>query len=199
MLLTISQDHRNHLEYLINSEDDIVENFALISVEFLKNGINRKTFSTAAQKLNESVDTIENAVQGLMQLFTEGTKFNLDETDFHDSLLLIGFSENICKILTELYLNHYKYTKGILSKTMPSLPVYRNLSWRFDIKIASRALHNQITPIIYLKISTFDGKEQKDYMLQTDVVNLVHMTKTLEEALNEMKSNHCRRILRNIK
>lgn len=69
----------------------------------------------------------------------------------------------------------------------------------FKFQLASRSLHNQISPIIYMKITTFDGKKQVDHVLQTDITNLVHMTKVLEEALNEMKSNHCRRILRNIK
>jgi hypothetical protein len=36
-------------------------------------------------------------------------------------------------------------------------------------------------------------------VLQTDPVNLVHMTKVLDEALQEIKSSYCRRILRNIK
>ena len=36
-------------------------------------------------------------------------------------------------------------------------------------------------------------------LLQTDPVNLVHLTKSLEGALAELKSQHCRRIMRSIK
>ena len=37
------------------------------------------------------------------------------------------------------------------------------------------------------------------HLLQTDPVNLVHLTKSLESALAELKSQHCRRIMRSIK
>lgn len=36
-------------------------------------------------------------------------------------------------------------------------------------------------------------------IFQTDPVNLVHLTSELENALAEMKTAHCRRIVRNIK
>ena len=35
--------------------------------------------------------------------------------------------------------------------------------------------------------------------LQTDPTNLQHMTQSLEAALAELSSQHCRRIMRNIK
>ena len=41
--------------------------------------------------------------------------------------------------------------------------------------------------------------ETKTQVLQTDPANLVHMTQTLEAALAELKTQHCRRIMRNIK
>ena len=36
-------------------------------------------------------------------------------------------------------------------------------------------------------------------LLQTDPANLLHVTKSLEEALAEIKTQHCRRIMRSIK
>lgn len=36
-------------------------------------------------------------------------------------------------------------------------------------------------------------------LMKTDPVNLVHMTKSLETALSEIKTQHCRRIMRSIK
>ena len=41
--------------------------------------------------------------------------------------------------------------------------------------------------------------ETKTQVLQIDPANLLHMTKTLEAALAEIKTQHCRRIMRNIK
>lgn len=41
--------------------------------------------------------------------------------------------------------------------------------------------------------------ETKAQLLEIDPANLLHMTQTLEAALAELKTQHCRRIMRNIK
>lgn len=66
-------------------------------------------------------------------------------------------------------------------------------------QLASRSLRHQVAPLVLLKLQTKDGEEKKTTLLQTDPVNLVHMTRVLEEALQEMKSGYFRRIARNIK
>ena len=49
-----------------------------------------------------------------------------------------------------------------------------------------------------LKFHLKDGDDVDTKVLQTDPVNLLHLTNTLEEALQDMKTAHCRRIVRNI-
>ena len=41
--------------------------------------------------------------------------------------------------------------------------------------------------------------EKREELLETDPVNLLHLANTLEAALKESRSQHCRRIMRNIK
>ena len=68
-----------------------------------------------------------------------------------------------------------------------------------SFQLASRSLRHQITPTITFKLHTKDCGKTSTQVLQTDPVNLVHLTKVLDEALQEMKSPYCRRIVRNIK
>ena len=74
------------------------------------------------------------------------------------------------------------------------------LEWRLDVKVASRMLRHQTTPEVMMKLSTTDEHgETCSKTLQTDPVNLLHMTQVLEGALKDVKSSHCRRIARTIK
>ena len=79
------------------------------------------------------------------------------------------------------------------------LPSYCTLYLMFLSQLASRSLRHQMTPSILLRLETEDEGERSSTMLETDPVNLVHMTRVLETALQEMKSGYCRRIARNIK
>jgi hypothetical protein len=75
---------------------------------------------------------------------------------------------------------------------------YNNLEWRVDIKLASRSIRDIIEPEIMLKFDLKNDDETSSQVLKTDVVNLIHLTTSLEEALNEIKTNYCRRVIRNV-
>ncbi|EDW83314.1 uncharacterized protein Dwil_GK22787 [Drosophila willistoni] len=99
-----------------------------------------------------------------------------------------------------------------------------NLDWRLEVRIASRSLLEQcqifVTMKLYLhtepknenrELLEFDLMERseeevkamkederqhrKDLLVQTDVGSLVHMIKTLEDALNESKTRRIRNIV----
>lgn len=65
-------------------------------------------------------------------------------------------------------------------------------------QLASRSLRHQTIPTVVMKLHTEDCGKNDVHILQTDPVNLVHLTQTLEGALAEVKTQHCRRIIRNI-
>ncbi|XP_076802324.1 COMM domain-containing protein 2-like [Clavelina lepadiformis] len=198
MLLNLSSDHRQHLSFLHNIDDSVIEEFVMISLQFLTNGINQKIFKTAAQKLQADADDVKNAVIGLMHLFTEAAKHRLKEEDFYDSLIALGFRDSSASILKEVYSTSQKEARTVLNQCSPTLCSYDNLEWRLDVKLSTRALHQQITPVVRMKLHTSDGNSKETKVLQTDPVNLSHMTRVLEEALDELNTNHVRRILRNI-
>ncbi|XP_060075814.1 COMM domain-containing protein 2-like [Ylistrum balloti] len=199
MLLIFDDNHKEHLSFLTDTATDVVREFCKISMEFIRKGSNRKIYQGAAQKLKVDVETVQHGVEGLMYLLTESSKLMLNEIDFQDSILTLGFSEDMRQTLLELYLQNRREIRAIMSEMAMDLPHYQNLEWRFDVQLASRSLRRQTTPLVTFKLHIDDAGERETKVLQTDPVNLVHLTKVLDEALQEMKSPYCRRIARNIK
>ncbi|KAL6469114.1 hypothetical protein MHYP_G00226380 [Metynnis hypsauchen] len=199
MLLVFSDEHKEHLGFLPEVDSSVVGEFGRIAVEFLKKGSNPKIYEGAARKLNVPSDTVQHGVEGLMYLLTESSKLMISDVDFQDSVLVLGFSEELNKLLLQLYLENRKEIRQILGELAPSLPHYHNLEWRLDVQLASRALRQQVKPTVTLKLHLKSAGTPTARLLQTDPATLLHLIQELERALAEVKSNHCRRILRNIK
>ena len=199
MLLVLGDQQKEHLALLNNVDEEVAKEFCRIAIEFIRNGINPKMYMAAASKLNVQASLVRNAVEGLMYLFSESSKLMLNEIDFQDSIIMLAFPESLVKTLLDLYLASRKETRELLSKMSIDIRHYHNLEWRFDIQVASRALSYQTKPEILLRFDIREGEDKKVEVVQTDPVNLVHMTHVLEQALSEMKTAHCRRIARNIK
>ena len=66
------------------------------------------------------------------------------------------------------------------------------------MQLSSRTLRQQVTPSILLKLHTGNGDESDVKLLQTDVVNLLHLTEVLEEALDATKLASYRKLQRNL-
>ncbi|KAJ8374342.1 hypothetical protein SKAU_G00049220 [Synaphobranchus kaupii] len=177
----------------------VVGEFGRIAVEFMKKGSNPKIYEGAARKLNVPVETVQHGVEGLVYLLTESSKLMISEVDFQDSILVLGFSDELNNLLLQLYLDNRKVIRHILQELAPSLPHYHNLEWRLDVQLASRALRHQVKPVVTLKLHLETEGKQSARVLQTDPATLLHIIQELERALAEVKTNHCRRILRNIK
>ena len=98
------------------------------------------------------------------------------------------------------------------------LPHYAGLEWRIDAIVGSRAIPlnevPNVSPIITMKLKlqfpprhngtvknnnedVEDNREQ-NLILQTDPVNLCHMTDVLENALKEARSQQFRKLQRQI-
>lgn len=75
------------------------------------------------------------------------------------------------------------------------------MSFLSCVQVSSRTVKQQTEPSIVMRLTTEeeDKGEKREELLETDPVNLLHMANTLEAALKESRSQHCRRIMRNIK
>ena len=98
------------------------------------------------------------------------------------------------------------------------LPHYAGLEWRLDAIVSSRALPSnsipQATPIISMKLklrstsanhgsvdnmeSEEENSKETQVLLQTDPVNLCHITDVLENALKEARSQQFRKLQRQL-
>ncbi|XP_041118776.1 COMM domain-containing protein 2-like [Polyodon spathula] len=199
MLLVLTDEHKEHLAFLLEVDSAVVGEFGRIALEFLKKGSNSKIYEGAARKLNVAVETVQHGVEGIMYLLTESSKLMISEVDFQDSVLVLGFPEELNKLLLQLYLDNQKEIRNILSELGPNLPHYHNLEWRLDVQLASRALRQQIKPAVTFKLHLEQNGEESANVLQTDPATLLHLIQQLEQALGEMKTTHCRRVVRNIK
>nr|XP_046157144.1 COMM domain-containing protein 2-like [Oncorhynchus gorbuscha] len=200
MLLVLSDEHKEHLGFLPEVDSAVVGEFGRIAVEFLRKGTNPKIYEGAARKLNVDAETVQHGVEGLMYLLTESSKLMISEVDFQDSVLVLGFTEELNHLLQQLYLENRKEIRHILGELTPSLPHYHNLEWRLDVQLASRALRQQVKPTVTMKLHLEEsGGDKSAKVLQTDPATLMHLIQELENALAELKTTHCRRILRNIK
>ncbi|XP_038858881.1 COMM domain-containing protein 2 [Salvelinus namaycush] len=200
MLLVLSDEHKEHLGFLPEVDSAVVGEFGRIAVEFLRKGTNPKIYEGAARKLSVDAETVQHGVEGLMYLLTESSKLMISEVDFQDSVLVLGFTEDLNQLLLQLYLENRKEIRHILGELTPSLPHYHNLEWRLDVQLASRALRQQVKPTVTMKLHLEEsGGDKSAKVLQTDPATLMHLIQELEKALAELKTTHCRRILRNIK
>ncbi|XP_076321526.1 COMM domain-containing protein 2 isoform X2 [Tachypleus tridentatus] len=199
MFLILDEEHKHHLNFFTTIEPQVVKELCRISLEFLQNGSNPKIYQNVAQKLGSNLETVKHAVEGLMRVLSEACKLNLSEMELQDSLSILDLQEEMKQEIVRWYVDHTVELRSALSSLNMNLLQYSSLEWRFDVQIASRCLRQQVTPMIMLKLDLCkDGKKQP-VVLQTDPCNLVHLTETLEEALMEVKSQHTRRIMRNIK
>ncbi|KAI9523857.1 COMM domain-containing protein 2, partial [Dissostichus eleginoides] len=171
----------------------VVGEFGRIALEFLRRGTSPKIYEGAARKLGVSVEMVQHGVEGLMFLMTESSKHMISEVDFLDSVL----------VWVSLYLQHHAHIRSILSQLPSNQPAYHNLEWRLDVQLASRAVRQQVVPMLTLRLllsGVGDGVcARRGKVLQTDPSTLLHLISTLEGALAAMKSSHARRIFRNIK
>eukprot|EP00057_Strongylocentrotus_purpuratus_P030213 XP_781013.1 PREDICTED: COMM domain-containing protein 2 [Strongylocentrotus purpuratus] len=190
MLLVLDDEHKEHLNFLANVDSSVLQEFCKIALEFMRKGIAQKVYQGAAQKLNVDAETVKHGVEGLMYLLTESARLMVSELDFQDSIAILGFSQGLCKDLLGLYTENRAEIRSILGEMAMDLPHYRNLEWRLDVELASRSLRHQTIPTVVMKLHTEDCGKKDVHVLQTDPVNLVHLTQTLEGALAEVKTQH---------
>ncbi|KAM9797289.1 COMM domain-containing protein 2 [Syngnathus typhle] len=203
MLLVLSEEHKEHLNFLNKVDMAVVGEFGRITLEFLRRGISPKVYDGAARKLSVAPEVVRRGVEGLLYLMTQSSKHMLSEVDFVDSLLSLEFGDELNCSLLQMYQQHRSEIRSILSLAPSTLPAYHNLEWRLNVQLASRSLRQHVASTLVTRLHLMhggsSGTEQRGLVLHVDLATLLHLISILEEALASSKSTHARRILRNIK
>ncbi|KFM77098.1 COMM domain-containing protein 2, partial [Stegodyphus mimosarum] len=193
MLLILDDIHKKHLDLLKDIDNKILKEFCRISIEHLRKGSNPKVYQSAAQRLNVEADLVQNAVTGIMHLFTEAAKNMVNEVEFRDSTIFLGFNAESQEELIRCYLENSQEIRSLLTTLNVGIPHYHNLEWRIDVQIASRNLRRPVEPSFLLKLQLQKDGETVNNVFEADPSNIIHMTEVLDQALQEAKSHHCRR------
>ncbi|XP_012261833.2 COMM domain-containing protein 2 [Athalia rosae] len=201
MLLSLRADHKKHILFLVEQSANVVQDFCKLALDYLQDGPNIKLYNIAAQKLEAEPEIIRNAVEGLVNLLLESCKCKLSISDFRDSVIALGFSGENETLLTKLYATNQSEIAKVLPNIGVKLTAYKSMDWRFETQIASRSLLNQATPLITLDfhLQNNDSDKVDHVYLQTDPNNLLHITKELEQALQDGRSQHLRKMEKNMK
>lgn len=196
MLLSLRNDHKEHLSLLISQSTQVVVDFCKLSIDFLHNGPNNKLYKSAAHKLEVETEVVQNCVHGLVNLLLLSCKHKLSEADFRDSVLTLGFNNEQQIVLNEFYKTKSAEIESALEKLAVKEDHYMNLEWRFEVQVASRSLPHQVTPLIALDLSlqSQNQNESRNILLQTDTTNLSHITTKLKAALAESRTSYSRKL-----
>lgn len=199
-LLVLSKQHKKNLAFLSEIDAEVGVEFAKIAVGFILNGANAKVYTAASKKLEVPTTTVQSAVEGLMYLLTEGSRRNLSEFDFNDSVMMLAFPDGLHQTLMQAYKENKDTIRRISGNLGMTLQSYRDVKWRINSQIASRSLRQQAEPQLIMKLETLDvNSNDSSILLQTDPTTLARITEQLDAALKAVKMSHYRRITRAIK
>lgn len=125
----------------------------------------------------------------------------MKDDEFRESLAIGGLESELIEEILENNKTSRTLIRDYLNNLQIETKSFKSLEWRIDIKTATRSLAKCIEPEIILKLNLSNGpsNDSDSHILQTDVVNLVHLTNSLEGALNEIKTNYCRKVFRSIR
>uniref|UniRef100_A0A8D8H8A1 COMM domain-containing protein 2 n=1 Tax=Culex pipiens TaxID=7175 RepID=A0A8D8H8A1_CULPI len=209
----IKQEQDKHLKFVLNQPEEVLIEFCKLAIDYINNGINEKKCTAASKNLETTFDTVKSCVEALVCLLIDCTKLHITEEDFR-SLGTLNFSPEQIAILWQFVSSKRTLVETILKQSADNELHFRDLEWRLEAKVASRALHRQTTPVIAMKLhldsevvnehkekldqesTVAAGETRKEVLLQTDPTSLVHLIQVLEQALIDSKTHRVRNFVK---
>ncbi|KAH8359674.1 hypothetical protein KR093_008231 [Drosophila rubida] len=170
-------------------------------------------------------ETVQQAVEALISLLihvTTNTDANGEQVNIRQILPDLG--DDVQEVLEQFVSSKRSFVEGSIKSANIRAYRLVNLDWRLEVRTASRCLLQQSNVVITMKlylhtepknenrellvVDTTERSERelsamqederrhrKDLLVQTDVSSLVHLIKSLEDALAESKSRRIKNIV----
>ncbi|XP_073983993.1 COMM domain-containing protein 2 [Rhodnius prolixus] len=197
-MLKLSDNNRLHLSFLAKQNENVVQDFCRLAWDYIAKGVNAKLYTTTAQKLDISPQDLQHVVEALVNLLLEACKHKISLPKLKNSLAVLDFNQKQAETICSFYTAKQADINNVLLAASVHLPMFKDLEWRTQAQLGSRALPVQMTPKILLNLK-LDNNTPDNILLQTDPANLVHITQVLETALSNATNNHSTRIYRRFK
>lgn len=150
MIIFLSELQKEHLNLLHQHSTQVLVDFCKLTIDYLNNGMNEKKCAIAAEKLDVLVSVVQNLIHALAYLIVEGCKHNLSEPNFRSSLALAGFSEEQQQVLVKLHNAKKAEISGAINLLQQKDPSYQDLTWRFEVQVASKNSQEEIKPMVVM-------------------------------------------------
>jgi len=195
-----SDDHSEHLQFIVGLPDPALQQFCSIALDFIKNGPSRSKFAKAAGKMGVTEQQVADGVDALSHLLCDAAKDSLGPKGFAALIAPYGFTENGLKIIFQVHMDNQADIRKVLNDMSLELPHYHNMHWRLDIQVSSKSLRNTVEPSFMMRLDTKDITEgDASHHLVADFANLQHLHQELDAALKAIKQPQYRRISRSAK
>ncbi|XP_022823637.1 COMM domain-containing protein 2-like [Spodoptera litura] len=186
MIIFLSELQKEHLSLLNQHSVQVLIDFCKLALDFLNNGANQKKYSIAAEKLDVSLTAVQNLVHALVYLIVEACRLNLTDADLKSSLAIAGFSVEQQEVLVKLYNTKKAELSDALNLLQQKDPSYQDLSWRFEIQVASKNCEQEIKPMIAMDFMTMKPKNFGQF---GDHKERIEYEKGHEKSLNNKQIN----------
>lgn len=174
---------------------------------------------------NVNSEAVQRAVEALISLLIQvTTKTGANGEHVNIRQMFPNLGDDVLDVLEQFVTSKRSFVEGSIKSANIRAYRLVNLDWRLEVRTASRCLLQQSNVVITMKlylhtepknenrelleIDTSDRSEQelsvmhederrhrKDLVVQTDVSSLVHLIKTLEDALAESKTRRIKNIV----
>ncbi|CAH2099890.1 unnamed protein product [Euphydryas editha] len=198
MIIFLSELQKEHMNILRQHSTQVLVDFCKLTIDYINNGMNEKKCFIAAEKLDVSVSAVQNLIYALAYLIVEGCKYNLSEPNFRSSLALAGFSEEQQQVLLKLHNTKKAEICGAINLFQQKDPSYQDLTWRFEVQVASKNLQVDIKPMVVMDfvvtIPKSFGQSEEDFAhtisRKKNSLSLISVVSSIQNAKTASQCQH---------
>ncbi|ERM94073.1 hypothetical protein AMTRI_Chr04g250840 [Amborella trichopoda] len=139
--------------FLLSSPPSVALDFVDKAIDIILTGKSTKRgYKRAANALQVTVESVEEAIQMLCKIFFFGAQSNLSNVDMAEFLLKLEFDKASAQCLASHFSQKAKEIRDIVVSPLLYAPSFKNIEWRLDIQVAGRSFWNQMYPSFLLKL-----------------------------------------------